>query len=156
MDGLGPILIVSIVSPTVLAVLTWVLRRADTREDWRRQDAVAARVAEVQTSLEASDESTNAKLDQIHTLVNSQMTAAIEAELGAVERELVLMKHVIDLNVAAGRETQPESIAAVEVTQAKIDELRATLADRLRKDLIARAQLEHGQVDPEPAEQAQR
>jgi hypothetical protein len=73
---------------------------------------------------------TNTKLDLIHTLVNSNMTAAMQSEFDAVVRELAMMREVITLNRAAGREPSLDTLAAIKSTEDKITELRAALADR--------------------------
>ena len=121
-------------SPLLLAHLTNRQRRSDKREDWARSDAVAEKAAEAARLLLAANERvaettavTNEKLDVIHGLVNSQMTAAIQAELGATERELVLLRRL-----AAIAAPDDEVQAAEATATAKIAELRATLADRLQ------------------------
>jgi hypothetical protein len=65
------------------------------------------------------------------------MTAEMQAELDATRRELAMMKEVISLNRATGREPSEEATQELHVTQAKIDELTAQLQDRLRQTNIA-------------------
>lgn len=135
------------------------LRREEKQEDWarqdkvaeqaeraaalllERQDAVAAQAAEAASLLLDANERvaetaavTNGKLDVIHTLVNSNMTAAMQAELDATVRELAMMHEVIDMKRAAGAEPSVAALAAVEATATKIDELQVTLADRLKQN----------------------
>lgn len=78
---------------------------------------------------------TSKKLDVIHALVNSSMTAEVESNLGTTKRVLVLLRHVIDLDRAAGREPSVEAMAEVDACQTKISELSATLEDRLRQQV---------------------
>lgn len=106
----------SITAPLILAQRTAAMHREDRLADWARQDALAAK--------------TNGKLDVIHVLVNSNMTAAMQAELDAIKREIVMMREVAALNLAAGREPTVEALAAIEATQVKIAELESQLADR--------------------------
>jgi hypothetical protein len=73
---------------------------------------------------------TNTKLDLIHTLVNSNMTTAMKSEFDAVVRELAMMREVVILNKAAGREPSLDTLAAIKSTEGKITELRAVLSDR--------------------------
>lgn len=149
-------------SPVLLNMLNGRQQRKSKEQDYRRQDEVAARLetrqdaqaakaAEAARDLiesnklvaDAAKEAaqiTVARLDVIHTLVNSQMTAAIQSELDATEREVVLMREVIGLNSVAGRSPTEESMGAVMATEAKIRELRVTLAERHRQDAIAKAQ----------------
>lgn len=80
---------------------------------------------------------TNYKLDVIHTLVNSNMTAAMQAELDATVRQLALMREVTELKKTAGHDPSEETLAALELTRVKISELRAVLRDRLRQATLA-------------------
>jgi hypothetical protein len=105
----------------------------------RRQDESAARVDEVAIQAEEaarllleSNAEANGKLDTIHILVNSNMTAAMQAELDATQRELTMMREVIRLNKLAGTEATTDAAAALKATELKIAELRANLADRLK------------------------
>jgi hypothetical protein len=126
-------LIVQIVAPTML----YLQRRAEKREDWRRMDTVAEKVEEARKALEASDElagvraqKIDGKLNVIHTLVNSQMTAAMQAELDATTRELAMMREVIDLKERAGHPASEAATAALQTTERKVNELRTALSDR--------------------------
>lgn len=121
--------------------------REDRDADWARQDMVAAQAAEAaelllqnQRAVANSTAETNSQLHVIHTLVNSNMTAAMQAEVDATNREEVMMREVMALNTAAGREITPVALAALSKTQAKIAELEAALADRLKQTNIAEAQ----------------
>ena len=165
MDTLLVALVVAVIGPVLLAYLTNRSRRQDKQEDWARQDAVAAQAAEAaRLLLERQDAVaaqareaarllldsnervaetaavTNGKLDVIHTLVNSNMTAAMQAELDATTRELAMMREVIALNKAAGRQPSTDALAAIESTTHKIRELEAALADRLQQTHVVEAQ----------------
>ncbi len=102
------------------------------------QKAAAAKAAEAAELLLAANERvanttavTNGKLDVIHLLVNSNMTAAMQSEHDAVVRELAMMREVIGLKHAAGHEPSIEALAAIEATEAKITELKIVLSERL-------------------------
>lgn len=131
----------SITAPLYLAHRTERLHREDREADYARQDALAAeaRLAADEASrallaanehVAAAADRTNEKLDIIHTLVNSNMTAAMQSELEAIQREMALMHEVVALNRAAGREPAREALAAIEATQAKITELTIALKER--------------------------
>lgn len=75
---------------------------------------------------------TNRKLDVIHALVNSNMTAHMQSELDATVRELAMMREVSRLHEDAGRDPTSETIQAIEMTEAKVSELRAVLDDRFK------------------------
>jgi len=119
----------SIISPFVLSKIQNRQRKIEREEDFRRQNKVADLLEEVNNT-------TTYKLDSIHILVNSNMTAAMQSELDAITRELAMMKEVIALNRAAGREPSIEAVEALQLTEIKIDELAAQLDDRARQGRI--------------------
>jgi hypothetical protein len=146
---------VSITAPLILQNRMERQHREDREADWKRQDAVAAKAAKAAEDLAASQkviaekaaeaaelllennervastqQETNGKLDVIHTLVNSSMTAAMQSESDAVQRELAVMKEIMELKKAAGHEPGPATLAAIKATEAKLHELEAALADR--------------------------
>jgi len=132
--------VTSMVSPLLLAALTNRHRHKEKLEDYARQDEVAAKAAEAARLLLAANERvaetakvTNGKLDVIHTLVNSNMTAAMQAELDATIREHAMMIEVVALKQSAGHEPSVTSLAAIEATERKIAELQAALRDRLKQ-----------------------
>jgi hypothetical protein len=106
----------------------WSARR-DKREDWKREDAVAARAVivarkadGVAADLKDSNVQTDQKLDVIHGLVNSNVTALIET---AKDRELVIL-HLLQA-------VDPVDEAEVRSTRDKIGELETQLAERRKK-----------------------
>jgi hypothetical protein len=105
---------VSLVAPVVLALITGRQRSHDKHEDWRRQDELASR------------------LDQIHGLVNSTLTAQMEESFQALSREVILMREIVSLNQASGHEPLAETLQAIILIEAKAAELRAKLDDRLK------------------------
>jgi hypothetical protein len=135
-----------VVSPLLLAYLTGRQRAKEKIEDWRRQDAVAAQAAEAAALLlaanadvariaKATAEGVNGKLNQIHELVNSTLTGALEDQLLAREQLLVMMRR--DLN----RDPDPDAQSAVVAMEAVVAELRSKLADRAKQTEIADAQV---------------
>lgn len=72
----------------------------------------------------------NRKLVVIHTLVNSNMTAHMQSELEATVRELAMMREVARLHEEAGRDPTEETRSAMDLTRARVAELRAVLDDR--------------------------
>jgi hypothetical protein len=135
-------LIVSIISPLLLARQT---NRA-TREaqvaaqkaakeaqeaDWEREDEVADR-------LKASVQETNGKLDIIHTLVNSNMTAAMEDALGSKVALLVALRRM------AGDIPTSDEQDLINTTESEIAERRAELHDRRQQADIELAQEKAG------------
>jgi hypothetical protein len=129
-------------------------RRADKEQDWARQDAVAEKLlasnAIVTTSAKkllasselvvASASVTEERLKeivigqkQIHTLVNSNLTAAKQAQLEALEAKLIVQKEMADFRLDNGKPVDEEAKADMEATAIKIAELKAELNDRLQQ-----------------------
>lgn len=138
--------VTGVLTPALLAYLGGRQRRADKREDWTRQDAVAEQAASAALLLLAANErvanatkSTNEKLDVIHTLVNSNMTAAMQAELTAVEGQHAVLLEVITLKESSGASTS-EARQTARALAERIQELRATLTDRLEQTRVANLQ----------------
>jgi len=120
---------------------TWLNSRAlsrSKREDYARQDVVAERAAHAAKLLLEHDEeqtrlaAVNAadvvgRLSQIHTLVNSNMTAAMESELVALKAQLAMMRRFTDGDTSGigDQATMTELIR-------RIGELDAQLVDRAR------------------------
>lgn len=86
---------------------------------------IAAEVAISSSRLES-------KVDVVHTLVNSTMTRAMQSELDAIKREVLMMLEVVELKKRAGSEPSPETLEAIELTRSKIHEKEVALADRLK------------------------
>lgn len=151
----------SVVGPALLAYLNGRQRRAEKREDYARQDQVADRVTEAADRTKAVAEQaaeaarllvasnavaaktaahtaaiTNGKLDQIHTLVNSTLTEAIEAQLEATLEQLAMMRRAL-----AG-ETVPPSLESMAALEAKIADTRASLTERIAQAAVGRKQTE--------------
>lgn len=160
----------SITAPLILAHRTERMHREDKLEEYRRQDEVARKAAQAAADLVASQKQiadqaaeaatlllaanervaatarvTNSKLDTIHGLVNSSMTAAMHSELDALVTSLALMHEVMDMKRTAKSEPTAEALLAVRTTEAKISELRAVINDRLQQTETA------GQVKEEGA-----
>jgi hypothetical protein len=149
------VIVTAIGSPAVLAILSSYLtnraRRKEKVEDWKRQDEVADRVKEAATLVQEvaktaaeTTTDTNGKLDelkkgqkQIHTLVNSNLTASMRRELDATVRELAGMNELVAVKRKLGDEPSEATLTTIKVTEETIRELTATLNDRNTQTLIA-------------------
>lgn len=116
----------AIVGPLVLTWLIGRQRHRDKLDEWAREDR-RERIAR------GRDRRANRKLNTIHTLVNSNMTAQIQDSLDATRRELASLLENIDLKKALGHQPTPEVEAAVELAKRKIAELETTLDHRLKQ-----------------------
>jgi len=139
-------LIASLVSPSVLSWMTTNARRKDRQADWDRQDKVAADVREAarlvviaKDELAKTSAATNSKLDVIHTLVNGDVTAAIQDSLNSVVRELAALTKLRESRRAVGKKPSQETSAAIARAEAKIAELRATINARKTRAALAEA-----------------
>lgn len=97
------------------------------------QQATAAAADEVARLAAVNAERADVKLDQIHTLVNSQMTAARQAELDQTRAMLIVLKRVTALAALRGEHADPLDLEAIERTEKRIRELEAELAERLQR-----------------------
>lgn len=156
--------IVSVVAPVVLSWLTNRQRRAERIEDYARQDAVADRLTKRQNEVAAqaaeaaalllaanervaaqtaeASEATQAQLRQIHTLVNNDMTKAIQAQYDALVQVVTMMRVIAGLKLKAGLAPDRDDAAAIEATLAQLAELGATITDRVSAAKVGEAQLE--------------
>jgi hypothetical protein len=157
--------VIGLVSPMAMSWLTNRNRHQEKMEDYARQDAVAAQAAKAAALLAGKqDEIAGAtreaarllvannerqalasadigeKLQVIHTLVNSNMTAAMQAEHDATGRELAMMREVIDLKKLSGHEPTANALSAIAKTEGRLDELAAALKDRLKASDMAEMQ----------------
>lgn len=125
-------------------------RRMEKEQNWKREDEVAEKAAAVADTLIVSNEraarsaeQANGKLDVIHTLVNSNMTAAMEAQLVALQGQLVMMNRLAEIE-----DPTVDEAAAIKAVVSQIAELTASLRDRLAATTHAEQQLQQQQQQP--------
>lgn len=82
------------------------------------------------------------KLNVIHTLVNSTLTAALQAQLDATRRELSMTVELSSMQTEAGREVSEDRRAAIGALRRKVDELEEGMADRAQQTRSANIQIE--------------
>ena len=124
-------MIASVASPFLVAWQLNVNAIEDRNANWAREDEVAARLLAANERVARSTEITDGKLDVIHELVNSSMTAAIKGERNANIATTSVMREVIALKQTQGQEPSEETLAALAAIEARIAELDALLKDRL-------------------------
>ena len=110
------LVVVAVVSPLLLAHVTYFIQRAGKREDWRRQDEVAK-------LLLADNKVTKKTLDDIHVLVNSTLTESKQGQLDA-NRLIVALVQRDENNITLEERT------ILNVSLNKIKILEAELKDR--------------------------
>jgi hypothetical protein len=103
------------------------------------QQESIARTDEVARLAAISAKTADAKLDQIdlqakriHTLVNSDMTAARQSELDQTRAMVVVLTRVIQLaNRTPGAQPDPQDVQALESARLRVTDLESILADRM-------------------------
>lgn len=91
--------------------------------------------------LDAYQRDTTARLNQIHILVNSTLTASMQAQLDSNRRELVVMQEMADMRRRAGVEVTEDWHAATAALQRRIDDLSITMRERESQARAADIQL---------------
>jgi hypothetical protein len=144
------VVMATFVGPTIVGLIlshfTNRSRLAEKKADWEREDKKekekADRAEQVAQSLldsnkeiadtaAQSHKETNQKLEVIRVDVNSNMTAAMTAELVATEGQVALLREMVELKRTAGTEPTPKALAFIAAKDERINELKATLKDRL-------------------------
>jgi hypothetical protein len=122
------------------------LLQASQRLTIEKADEVAAVAAQVARSVAAATKAdvseTHAQLKQIHTLVNSDMTAARQGELNQARLTLVMLRRIVALTEAAGRDITSAELSEIERTEQRIAELEAIIADRMTQFRLAEAEIQ--------------
>ena len=105
-----------------------------------RQDSSANKAAEAARLLLQSNKDVaetarvqGDKLDEIHVLVNSNLTASMESELVAHKAALALMKEMVDIKESSGKKPSRDLLSGIAVSEKKVSELSAKLSDRLKQ-----------------------
>ena len=127
--------------PLLLDWRTGRRRALERAEDFARQDAVARKVDQVAADAKVATVETASQLRQIHTLVNSDMTAARQGELDQTRVSLILLRKVVAMAETAGRVATADELAAIEETEKRVTELESILADRLAQMKIVEAEM---------------
>ncbi len=116
--------------PVLVGWVTYRIRLKERQEEYARQDEVARRVEIVQKTTATARTLMNNKLDQIHELVNSNMTTALLSEHNALNGQLVLMYEVIALRRQSRQEPSAETLSTIEDIKTKLAILTDTLSTR--------------------------
>jgi hypothetical protein len=130
----------SITAPIILARRTERQQRSDRLADYQRQDEVARLAAQAVEAQSSQAQAADWKLDslarqaeRIHTLVNSDMTAARQSELDQTRVLLAVLRRVVGLSKTRGQQPEPADLEALENAEARAAELERMLADRLHQ-----------------------
>ena len=117
-----------------------------------RQDESAGKAAEAARLLLAANErvaaqtaaatkATQGQLQQIHTLVNSNLTEAQQRQLDAMKIMIVTMKEVVRLNARDGEPSQ-EAVLEIERAQGRADALQHDIKRREEQTKVGELQVQ--------------
>lgn len=127
------------------------LRKAEKDEDAararreREEDRLAAQELLSNTAKTANAAlATVVKLEEVHVLVNSNYTAALEATFEALQAKLVVLLDSVAFKKEHGTTPPLETITDIETTKTKIAELRVVIDERRANDKAASALKKHG------------
>jgi hypothetical protein len=136
---LATALIVAVVAPAVMATLTAWIGWKSKRQDWARQDEVAARVEKVSTTLETQGAVTTDKLaelaktvGEVHTMSDGVLTIAKENLLESYRAQLGTLDQLSDIQVAIGRKPNVDADAARKTLAEKIELLQKEVTERAK------------------------
>lgn len=131
-------------------------RAAEKKAEWERADLLEARATEraamvakraeetsqllVGATINVRDLATaiNGKVDDVHALVNSSYTAALQAALEAVQAKLVVLLDSVAFKREHKLEVAPEISTDIAATRTKMEELSAAIAERMRLDALSK------------------
>ena len=102
----------------------------DTAETIRKEGIAESYRLDAAKLAADSNKNQTAKLEQIHTLVNSNLTAALENELDARQTTLTILTEVEESKKAQGIQPTANSPVLIEFTRKKVAELTSQLAER--------------------------
>jgi hypothetical protein len=120
----------SMFGPVLVGWVAYYIRRKEKQEEYARQDEVARRVEIVKETTVAARAVMNNKLDEIHELVNSNMTSALLSERSALNGQLTLMYEIIALRRMSRQEPSAETLSTIEDIKTKLATLTDTLKSR--------------------------
>lgn len=147
-------LITSVIAPMVLGRVNSASQLRMNAQNWRRQDAVAAKAAEAARLLLAAQQETIKRTDEvakvaasadkditkqlsiIHHLVNSELTAARQTELDQTRQLVAALRRIVSFNEHAGVDSTEEQ-NEIDAYEGHIRELLALLAERKKQQNAA-------------------
>lgn len=108
-------------------------------------DAVAHKVEEVKNDLVQSTTATNGKLDVIHALSNSALTASMKSDELSQTLNVFMMEGMLKSNEKQGIAPSDEAMSALEQAKGRVEELRKVIAERERQQEIINQKIAEGQ-----------
>jgi hypothetical protein len=149
-------------SPILLASMTNRANMASKRQDWDRQDEVAARAAKATEDLLTAQQGVvtgvvqaNETLTEVaevtkvtHALVNSDKTAQMREKRDSMAKTLLLTRELADLKGTLGKPPSDDLLAAMTKDQTDIDTLDKAIEERLKEQHLAEEQIAADKISP--------
>lgn len=147
-DALWTAILIAI--PTTLTVLMpFIMLRVNNRQknddrdaNWKRQDRIAKELEE-KVNATASDAAAarnviSNKLDQVHTLVNGNITDFMQREADGLRREIAALEEVRDLKAGLQLDPNPVEETRLTLARARLGEVLIGLAAKMKADEMAK------------------
>ncbi len=125
--------------------------QAAQRESIKRTDEVARLAAQAAQKADAKLDQIDLQAKRIHTLVNSDMTAARQSELDQTREMVIVLRRVIDLANMRKVPPDPKDVTALENAILRVTDLEGVLADRLAQMRLVEAEQEINPIPPDAA-----
>jgi len=94
-----------------------------------------------QRRIDANQRATTNQLNVIHTLVNSTLTAAMQGQLDASRRELIMLLEMTDMQRVTGQPVSEDRKAAIGALRRTVDSMTTSMADREQQTRVANIQI---------------
>jgi hypothetical protein len=133
MDQTAILAIIAGIQLMLFTALQWWLTQRTKRDEYRRQDEVAARVALVAVTANESQKTLNVLVsttEKVHKLVNSDMTTARTNERTALQLLLLSLRRMQALPTQPGAPSETDTQSAIRVAEQQIKDLDKILAER--------------------------
>lgn len=143
MDPLIEIALITVMGPVILTGLNGTQQWFKERRDYKRQDAVAARLLASNQHVADNALKTFDKLDNIaataaviHTLVNSDLTKSIQGERDATQGQLTLAEQLVALHREHGVDPPQHVLYMIAACEERIARLTEDLTQRAKQQTI--------------------
>jgi hypothetical protein len=123
------------------AILAAELKAQEQRHTEEREDRVAAAVARVAVTASRNQKRTDKKLDNIHELVNSNLTASMQSDHDSAVLLLAALRENVADKEEAGRHPSPKTLEAITLAEGKVGELEHQLTERATAQAVVDADM---------------
>lgn len=161
LDPIITTIVAVIAAPAVMATIQYFFQRGLKKQDWARQDLVAERLAQTNRTLTATAIDTHDSLTaiqsgqaalkngqkQIHALVNSNLTAAMQSQYDALVRELTGLHELVSVKRKFKVKPSAKTLTAIKQAEKNLAELKAQLEQRHAETLKGEQEASTGRTN---------